>query len=312
MKKNNGMASSLMKGLAITLGGSIAVGLGITIGQSSVPPAPPVETVDFGPVLDRIEGVENRIVTVETVLKEPIPIFIPAIQELKERVHAHGSEVEALRAAIQRGTEIHDSRINDLGCEISNFELRIPVLIDQCIGPRFEELHEQVQSKMAETATQTLKIFADQIESRVVEKISSIEGDLNRQSAAINNLRNDSVRTDQNLQRLLNSVENLADRINQTINAPFEAARPAFAESTTSVVPILATYAPGSSTVTPAPAPNSAQHASSSVSVDHLAATTEANHSSEIELGEAPDIGVPREAFPIPASRPSMDPRLQT
>jgi hypothetical protein len=49
------MANSLIKGLAITLGGGLAVGLGIKIGQTSVPP--PQESVDFGPVLDRIEGV---------------------------------------------------------------------------------------------------------------------------------------------------------------------------------------------------------------------------------------------------------------
>src|SRR5580704_11427547 len=82
VKENKSMANSLMKGLALTLGGGLAVGLGIKIGQTSTPPAPPVETIDFGPVLDRIEGVENRIVTVETALREPGPMVIPSVQEL--------------------------------------------------------------------------------------------------------------------------------------------------------------------------------------------------------------------------------------
>ena len=50
VKENKSMANSLMKGLALTLGGGLAVGLGIKLGQSSMPPAPPVETIDFGPV----------------------------------------------------------------------------------------------------------------------------------------------------------------------------------------------------------------------------------------------------------------------
>ena len=39
VKENKSMANSLIKGLAITLGGGLAVGLGIKIGQSSAPPA---------------------------------------------------------------------------------------------------------------------------------------------------------------------------------------------------------------------------------------------------------------------------------
>jgi len=55
-KESKGMASSLIKGLAITLGGGLAVGLGIKIGQSAATPTLPQESLDFGPVLDRIEG----------------------------------------------------------------------------------------------------------------------------------------------------------------------------------------------------------------------------------------------------------------
>ena len=78
---------------------------------------------------------------------------------------------------------------------------------------------------MQETASQTLEIFADRIQSRVVEKITSIEGDLGRQSEAINDLRDYSLKTDQNLQRLLAGVENLADKINRKFDAPAEPPR---------------------------------------------------------------------------------------
>ena len=225
------MASSLIKGLAITLGGGLAVGLGIKIGQSAVAPTLPQESLDFGPVLDRIEGVESRIINVESAqaalaaLTESGPMLIPGVQELEQRVQAHSKEVDALRAAIQQTADKSDARINDVGSAVSNLQARIPLLIDESIKPKFEELHDRVQREMQETASQTLEIFADRIQARVVEKITSIEGDLTRQSDAINDLRDYSLKTDQNLQRLLAGVENLADKINRKFEVPGEPSR---------------------------------------------------------------------------------------
>ena len=233
------MANLFFKSLALTVGGGLAVGLGIKIGQSSPPAHAPAEPIDFGPVLDRIEGVENRIVVVESALKEPGPMVIPSVQELEDRVHAQSSEVEALRAAIQRATEVHDSRIDKLSYAVDSLESKLPGLIDQSIKPKFEELHERVQREMQETASQTLEIFADRIQSRVVEKITSMEGDLGRQSEAINDLRDYSLKTDQNLQRLLAGVENLADKINRKFDAPAEAPRATPAARTAPPAPLV-------------------------------------------------------------------------
>ena len=309
------MANSLMKGLALTLGGGIAVGLGIKIGQSSTPPAPPAETIDFGPVMDRIEGVENRIVTVETALKEPGPMVIPSVQELEDRVHAQSSEVEALRAAIQRATEAHDSRIEGLGQAVSHLEARLPELIDQSIKPKFAEMHERVQREMQETASQTLEIFADRIQSRVVEKITSIESDLGRQSEAINDLRDYSLKTDQNLQRLLAGVENLADKINRKFDAPAEASRTTPVARTAPIAP------PEQRTVVstpPAPDPAPVQAVPPPKPVSLSPAATQPAQSvkvpdfpSKIELGEAVDIRPTREPFQIPAPKSFSGPEFE-
>ncbi len=260
------MANSLIKGLALTIGGGLAVGLGIKIGQSAAPPPPPQESVDFGPVLDRIEGVENRIVSVESkhaalaAIAEAGPMVIPSVHELEERVQAHSSEVEALRAAIQRATEKHDARIDDLGYAVSNLESRIPEIIDQSIRPKFEELHDRVQREMQETASQTLEIFADRIQSRVVEKITSIEGDLGRQSEAINDLRDYSLKTDQNLQRLLAGVENLADKINRNFETPVEPPRSAASQRSSPITSAPQANPASSVTLAPPAAPPQPTH----------------------------------------------------
>lgn len=331
VKESKSMANSLVKGLALTLGGGLAVGLGIKLGQSSAPPAP-VETVDFGPVLDRIEGVENRIVTVEAALKEPGPMVIPSLHELEERVATQGSQVEALRAAFQRSIEMHDSRIDKLGYAVDSLETKLPELIDQGIKPKFEEMHDRVQREMQETASQTLELFADRIQSRVVEKITSIEGDLGRQSDAINDLRDYSLKTDQNLQRLLAGVENLADKINRKFDAVPEVPRPA--PATTRPAPAAQASSPSTTTPSPtAPAgpiaealavlepppaePTPAEPASpvvfgvSAVAPQPAPSIKIPDFPSKIELGEAADVRPLREPFQIPAPRSFSGPEFE-
>lgn len=320
-KESKGMANSLIKGLALTLGGGLAVGLGIKIGQGTTPPPAPQETIDFGPVLDRIEGVENRIDGVEdaqaalAAMTEAGPMIIPSVQELEARVQAQSSEVEALRAAIQRATERHDARIDDLGVAVTTLESRIPGMIDVCIKPRFEELHDRVQREMQETASQTLEMFADRIQARVVEKITSIEGDLGRQSEAINDLRDYSLKTDQNLQRLLAGVENLADKINRKFEAPVEMARQAPPLRTSPPPSPQAPQAGGVQSappVTQPPAPQPAPEGSKPTSAAQVTMETPA----------VPEAGAPAAPQPMmlaqtpvqdfqPAGKPDFPPKVE-
>lgn len=337
-KESKGMANSLIKGLAMTLGGGLAVGLGIKIGQSSAPPPPAQESVDFGPVLDRIEGVENRIVSVESkhaalaAIAEAGPMMIPSVQDLEERVRSHSSEVEALRAAIQLATEKHDARIDDLGYHVSNLESKLPELIDRSMKPKFEELHDRVQREMQETASQTLEIFADRIQARVVEKITSIEGDLGRQSEAINDLRDYSLKTDQNLQRLLAGVENLADKINRNFETPVEAPRSAPVQRTAplaspqaspvaqpqptqearTATPPAPTPAPLPAPIpTPAPAPAPAPAPKPTSLATPASPTKTPDFPSKIELGESADVRPAREALTTPAPKGFSGPEFE-
>ena len=323
VKEGKSMANSLIKGLALTLGGGLAVGLGIKIGQSATPPPPPQEAVDFGPVLDRIEGVENRIVSVESAhaalaaMTEAGPMVIPTVQELEARVQAHGTEVEALRAAIQRATEKHDARIDDLGYAVSTLESKIPTLIDQGMKPRFEELHDRVQREMQETASQTLEIFADRIQARVVEKITSIEGDLTRQSEAINDLRDYSLKTDQNLQRLLAGVENLADKINRKFEAPVEAPRPAPPQRPVPVPsPQSSPQTGGAQMAPPVSHPTASQPTLPEPPASHPKPTSEAKLAVETPpaepAGEAPAPLAPKPVdLTPPVAQPSSAPKFE-
>jgi hypothetical protein len=219
------MANSLIKGLAITLGGGLALGVGFKLGQGNAPVLDQPEPPNLDPILDRLEKVETTVASVEQVLNSPSPmVYTPAV-ELEDQVRSQGTELAALRAQILQIDRGHATQMDELSQTVSGLEHRIPELIDESIRPRFEALHERVQREMQETASQTLELFADRIQSRVVEKISAIENDLGRQSQAINALRDSSLKTDESMQKLLAGVESLADKISSKFEPPAEAAR---------------------------------------------------------------------------------------
>jgi hypothetical protein len=330
-KGSGSMANALVKGLALTLGGGLAVGLGIKIGQTS--PAGrrrEDESIDFTPVLDRIEGVENRIVGVESqqealrALTESGPMMIPSVHELEEQVTRQHSEVESLRALIQQAVTKSDERIDDLGYALNSLESKIPGLVDQSLQPKLDEFHDRVQRDMQETASKTLETFADRIQERVVEKITSLEGDLTRQSEAINHLRDYSLRTDQSLEKLLAGVESLADKINKKFEAPpspapspsaapihargpeFKAPEPrgpepkAMAPTPSVLIEPVAPKPP-----VPAPAPAPAPMAAPKPMPLATPAPPKPSFPTRIELGDAPDARPMRDPLAAPKASPS-------
>ena len=62
-------------------------------------------------------------------------MVIPSVQELEDRVLAQSSEVEALRAAIQRASEMHDSRIDKLGYAVDSLEASFPNSSNRALSP---------------------------------------------------------------------------------------------------------------------------------------------------------------------------------
>jgi len=209
----------------MTLGGGLALGVGFKLGQGNAPVLDQPEPPNLDPILDRLEKVETTVASVEQVLNSPSPMVYTPAAQLEDQVKNQGGELAALRAQILQIDRSHATQMDELSQTVSGLEHRIPDLIDESIRPRFEALHERVQREMQETASQTLELFADRIQSRVVEKIAAIENDLGRQSQTINALRDSSLKTDESMQKLLAGVESLADKISSKFEPPAEAAR---------------------------------------------------------------------------------------
>ncbi len=80
------------------------------------------------------------------------------------------------------------------------------------MNAKIEELEHRLRGQFTEIHHQTVDTFVETIERRVVGRISAIENSLVEQAHSIVSLREKSLRTDDNLQRLLEAVEKLCGR----------------------------------------------------------------------------------------------------
>lgn len=223
------MASSLLKGLALTVGGGVALAVGIKMGQGS--PAQPSSDAagpSLEPVLDRLDVIESRMGQVESALAEA-PVLDHESGHVvsghfENRLSSQVSEIETLRKDIRGVEQRSAERLTKFGETVEDLQSRLPVLVEQTVGSCFHHIEERLHREIEETHTRTLESFVDNIQTKVVQRISAFENDLAGQAEAMNQLREYSQKTDQNMQRLLVGVDRLASEIARKTDNPVAAA----------------------------------------------------------------------------------------
>ena len=202
------MMKAVLKTLAISFGGGLALGAGIrlTQGPSKSPPEP---SVDLDPLLTRLKNVEGRIVQMETsapVVRAaaPAPSGVPekTLAAFESKLAAQLADVNQLRGEIRRV----DQRLGDL-------DTQLPIIIQSTVDVRFQQVERKLQHDFEEAQNRSMAAFVDTLQTKVVERISTLETNLAQQSSAIGKLRDASLRTDENLQKMLVGIEKL---VNQT------------------------------------------------------------------------------------------------
>ncbi len=229
-------ATSILKGLVLTVGGGVALGVGIRIGQGQAQEAGgsgPDSGADLEPVLDRLHGIESRVGRMESVLTEH-PVASPAASEattsgepihralgdFESRLSSQGSAVDSLRHDLRAIDERSSERLTQFGETVDQLHTRLPVLIEEKVGACFHQMEEKLHREIEETHARTLDTFVDNIQTKVVQRISTFESDLAGQAEAMNQLRDYSLKTDQNMQRLLAGVDRLASEISRRTDSP--------------------------------------------------------------------------------------------
>jgi uncharacterized coiled-coil protein SlyX len=202
------MMKTVLKTLAISFGGGLALGAGLRLTQGPAKTRPEPR-LDLDPLLSRLHSVETRIVEMEAgaraapVIGTPEPPGVPGktLAAFESRLAARLADVDQLRGEVRRV----DQRLGDL-------DSQIPIIIQSTVNVRFAEVERKLQQDFEQAQSRSMAAFVDTLQAKVVERISTLETNLAEQSEAIGKLRDASVRSDENLQKMLVGIERLVDQ----------------------------------------------------------------------------------------------------
>jgi uncharacterized coiled-coil protein SlyX/predicted negative regulator of RcsB-dependent stress response len=210
------MMKSVLKTLAISFGGGLALGAGMRLAQGSAK-GRSEPRVDLDPLLARLKNVESRIVVMESTGRVAPVASVPAaavfaektLAAFESRLAAQLTDVEQLRGEIR----YVDERLGAL-------DVQLPVLIQSTVDVRFREVEQKLQRDFEEAQSRSMAAFVETLQTKVVERISTLETNLAEQSQVIGTLRDASVRSDENLQKMLAGIERLVDQSKAPPPAP--------------------------------------------------------------------------------------------
>jgi DNA-binding NarL/FixJ family response regulator/TolA-binding protein len=150
------------------------------------------------PILDRLDEIEGRVGEMETG-EVPVP-----------------SNVRGWLNTEMADT-FQDSRPGprdvSLARSVGDLEARLPQLIEEAVTNRFHNMASKLQQEIEETHVRTLETFVRNIQVKLVQRVSALETDMSKQAEAMNQLREYSQRTEDNLSRLITGVDKLAQEL---------------------------------------------------------------------------------------------------
>ncbi len=218
------MMKAVLKTLAISFGGGLALGAGIRLTQGPARSRREPD-VDLDPLLSRLQTVESRIVEMESgAHAEPTPagplptdVLGKTLMAFEARLAAQVNDVGQLRDDMRRVDQC-----------LADLDTQLPVLVQSTVDVRFQQAEQKLRHDFEEAQSRSMTAFVDTLQTKVVERISTLEVNLAEQSQAIGKLRDASVRSDENLQKMLVGIERLVDqsRASPPASAPVSAPAP--------------------------------------------------------------------------------------
>jgi uncharacterized coiled-coil protein SlyX len=210
------MMKAVLKTLAISFGGGLALGAGIRLTQGPAKSRREPE-VDLDPLLSRLQNVESRIgemesgVSGEAVSSGPLPseVLGKTLVAFEARLASQVNDVEHLRDDVRRVNQC-----------LADLDSQLPVLVQSTVDVRFQQAEKKLQHDFEEVQSRSMTAFVETLQTKVVERISTLEVNLAEQSQAIGKLRDASARSDENLQKMLVGIEQLVDQSRASPPAP--------------------------------------------------------------------------------------------
>jgi len=155
------------------------------------------------PILDRLDEIDNRVAQMEEG-DEPVPS------------NPRGWLTHELADTL--GADNRIATLNGRG-SASDLEARLPEMIEEAVTARFNQMAGKLQQEIEETHVRTLETFVKNIQVKLVQRVSALEQDMSKQAEAMNQLREYSQRTEDNLSRLISGVDRLAHELPKRLAA---------------------------------------------------------------------------------------------
>ncbi len=144
------------------------------------------------PILDRLDEIDNRVAQMEEG-DAPVPDNPRGwlTRQLADTLTDPRSDLAVSRTA-------------------GELEARLPEMIEEAVTRRFNQMADKLQQEIEESHVRTLETFVKNIQVKLVQRVSALEQDMSKQAEAMHQLREYSQRTEDNLSRLINGVDKLA------------------------------------------------------------------------------------------------------
>jgi hypothetical protein len=188
--------AKLIKILAASVGGGLVLGAGIRLGEA-IAAQIPVSGEPGHKLAERLGELENRLLS-----------------------------LEAESPAAAEGSDPGNTPLGLRG------ELR--GWLEENVGVRMAEVETRLRTESERSQKQMLDAFAESVQTRVMHRISRLEEEVAGQSAAMNELRECSLRTEQSVHKLLGGLDKLivrsppaAQETVETVEEAVEAVTPA-------------------------------------------------------------------------------------
>lgn len=191
--------------LAASVGGGILLGAGIRLCEAIV--GRDSEARDGMDV--RLGALEDRLVNLEAAKPVASDVSRPTGSGADTRTDREGERQAAAVAAIRSELGKEDERLSSLNQVGAQLRVELKGWLEQSVGSRMADVEAKLRAESDEARRQMLDAFAESVQTRVTHRISRLEEEVAGQSAAMAELRDCSLRTEQSLQKLLAGLDRL-------------------------------------------------------------------------------------------------------
>jgi uncharacterized coiled-coil protein SlyX len=156
----------------------------------------PDEDPEAGPIAERLDRIEARMSAIES----------------RSRTSAgseSGPEIEALHAQVTEHRKKIASQVAAIEKRFEMLAREIPAVLESIVGPRVEDLRAHLRTEIQQSVAVTLAKFERAINTKLAERIATVEKAVREQSVTVNALSRRAVESDANVQRLVAAVERL-------------------------------------------------------------------------------------------------------